>query len=350
MNIMEILGTILTNNKLLGAIFSTIFIILLGYFLRKKNIVDDKAGKTLSTILLSVALPALAFNSFMTNITPETFTTGLNVFIFGFVAYVLLIIISKLLYIRQKGDRKDTLEILTVFGSTTFFGIPIINAVLGKTGTLYANLFNIAYRVFLYSYGLITMSGVKFETKNLKQILLNPIIIATFLGLVIWLTQPYLPQVTVMVDGEAASFAFLRIDQTLPWVFQGFSYLGSLSSPLAWLAIGMTLASISISEAVKEKLVWVYGVMKLLVVPCIFLLIMFALNATFLPLGYEAITAIMIMLATPPATVAVAYAINFDKEAIFASNASLLTTVLAVFAIIGWIIVMTVLNTAGILV
>ena len=45
------------------------------------------------------------------------------------------------------------------------------------------------------------------------------------------------------------------------------------------------------------------------------------------------------MLATPPATVAVAYAIKYDKEAALASNASLLGTVLAVFAIVFWIVV-----------
>ena len=45
------------------------------------------------------------------------------------------------------------------------------------------------------------------------------------------------------------------------------------------------------------------------------------------------------MLATPPATVAVAYAIKYDREAILASNASLLATVLSVAAVVFWIVV-----------
>ena len=45
------------------------------------------------------------------------------------------------------------------------------------------------------------------------------------------------------------------------------------------------------------------------------------------------------MLATPPATVAVAYAIKFDREAVLASNVSLLATVLSILAIIFWIVV-----------
>ncbi|UPU38714.1 hypothetical protein MX850_08850 [Erysipelothrix sp. Poltava] len=88
---------------------------------------------------------------------------------------------------------------------------------LGNEGALYANLFNVAYRVFLYSYGYILFSGLKFEKKNLKQIILNPIIIATFLGFLIWMFQASLPQVTVGAGETAKTVAFLRLDVTLPW-------------------------------------------------------------------------------------------------------------------------------------
>ncbi|MDK4679311.1 hypothetical protein QDY66_11310 [Kingella negevensis] len=269
----------------------------------------------------------------MTKIDDQIFKNGLSVFVFGFIAYLLLIALSFVLSPQHKGDKKDTLRMLTIFGSTTFFGLPIINAIL-PAGTLYANLFNIAYRVFLYSYALIVMSGAKFEKKHLKTIFLNPIVIATFAGFILWMLQPYMPKVEVavaakVVKGElvpatTAQVAFYRIDQTLPWVFKGFKYLGDLSSPLAWLAIGMTLASISIKEAVKEKAVWIYAVMKLVVVPPIFLVIMYLFNAMFggmgFSLNYAAVFAVTIMLATPPATVAVAYAINYDKESVFADD------------------------------
>ena len=39
-----------------------------------------------------------------------------------------------------------------------------------------------------------------------------------------------------------------------------------------------------------------------------------------------------------PVTVAVAYAIKYDREAILASNASLLATVLSVAAVVFWIV------------
>ena len=352
MNLSELLKIVLTEN-FLSAIFSTIFIIAIGYYLRKKNLVNETASKALSSILLSAALPALAFNAFMTDIKPETFTSGINVLIFGFIAYVLLIVLAKILYLNKKEDLKDTLVILTAFGSTTFFGIPIINGLFGNDGTLYAN---IAYRVFLYSYALIVMSGSKFDKKNLKQIFANPIIIATFIGLILWVFQANMPQVEVLVkatkpgtEDAIKSFSIFRIDKTLPWVFKGLKYLGDLSSPLAWLAIGITLASISLKEALSEKLTLVYAFFKLLLIPAIFLVLLILLNKFGITFQYEAIASIIIMLATPPATVAVAYAIKFEKESILASNISLVNTVLAVFGIILWIIILNITHGMGII-
>ncbi len=320
--------SVILSTKFLSAIFSTIFIILLGYYLRRKNLVNEHGAKVLSSILLSAALPALAFTAFMQDIKKETYTTGINVLIFGFVAYILLILLGYLFYINYHGDTKKTMIVLTAFGSTTFFGIPIINGLLGNTGTLYANIFNIAYRVFLYSFGLIMMSGIKFEKKNLKQIFLNPIIIATFLGLIVWIFQKEIP--------------FARIDKTAKPIFSALKYLGGLSSPLAWLAIGMTLANISLKDALKETKTLVYGAIKLIIIPALFLILLIILNFVGITFQYDAIVAIIIMLATPPATVAVAYAIKFEKEAILASDISLVNTVLSVFAIIIWIIVLAI--------
>ncbi len=342
--------SVILSVKFLSSIFSTVFIILVGYYARKKNIVNESGAKILSSLLLSVTLPFLAFNAFMVNITKETYTTGINVLIFGFAAYILLIVLGYVFYIGYKGNLKDVMVVLTAFGSTTFFGIPIINGLLGNTGTIYANIFNIAYRVFLYSFALIVMSGLKFEKKNLKQIFLNPIIIATFLGLLIWVFQKSLPQFTVTEGDKTVSYAVLRLDKSVPWVFRGFKYLGDLSSPLAWLAIGMTLASISIKDALKEKKTLIYSAVKLIIIPAFFLLLMLALGK-FAGIGfqYEAVVSIIIMLATPPATVAVAYAIKFEKEAVLASNISLVSTLLSVFAIIVWIIVLMVLHASAVI-
>jgi len=345
MNFSEILTGILKNNSIVGAISSSVLIILFGFYLRRKGVFKDGTAKILTDVILSASLPALAFNAFMQDINKTSLMQGINLLIWGFAIYIILIFITKLIYIKYNGDKKVVLEILTTFGSTTFFGIPIISAVYGATGVMYASIFNIAYRVFLYSYAYIKMSGIKADKNNIKQMFLNSIVLATFLGMFIWVFQDSLPQITI---GEK-SYAFLRIDKTAFWLFKPMTYLAALSSPLAWLAIGAKLADISLVEAISSRDSWIYSFIKVLVVPFINLIALYILTVTnILPISFVGLASVIIMMATPTATVAAAYAIKFDKESVLTSNCSLLSTIFSVICMPLWIVVLEIIKTLNI--
>lgn len=345
MNFSEILTGILKNNSIVGAISSSVLIILFGFYLRRKGVFKDGTAKILTDVILSASLPALAFNAFMQDINKTSLMQGINLLIWGFAIYIILIFITKLIYIKYNGDKKVVLEILTTFGSTTFFGIPIISAVYGATGVMYASIFNIAYRVFLYSYAYIKMSGIKADKNNIKQMFLNSIVLATFLGMFIWVFQDSLPQITI---GEK-SYAFLRIDKTAFWLFKPMTYLAALSSPLAWLAIGAKLADISLVEAISSRDSWIYSFIKVLVVPFINLIALYILTVTnILPISFVGLASVIIMMATPTATVAAAYAIKFDKESVLTSNCSLLSTIFSVICMPLWIVILEIIKSLNI--
>ncbi|MGX4644632.1 AEC family transporter [Holzapfeliella sp. JNUCC 80] len=337
------LSETLTNMNVISAVSSTIFIIMLGFFLRRKNILTDQVGKTLSKVVLTVALPALAFNSFMQNIDGKTLSQGMNVLIWGIVIYILLILASPLLYKKLPKDKEEVLAVLTTFGSTTFFGIPIVGAVWGAKGVMYSSIFNIGYRIFLYSYAYIKLSGLKLEIKNIKQMFLNPVVIATFLGLFLWLAQDLVPHVSVLQSStkQTVDVAFYRIDLTAPWIYKPLTYLANLASPLAWLAIGITLGSIPFKKAASDKLSWYYSFNKVVLVPLFNLALLALLTLThILPVDNVALATVIVMMATPTATVAAAYAIGFDRDALLTSNASLISTFSAVIAIPIWIVIL----------
>lgn len=341
----EVLAGILKNNNILGAISSSVLIIMFGFYLRRKNIFKDNTAKILTDVILSASLPALAFNAFMQDINKTSLMQGINLLIWGFAIYIILIFATKILYIKYAGDKKAVLEILTTFGSTTFFGTPIIAAVYGATGVMYASIFNIAYRVFLYSYAYIKMSGTKVNKENVKEMFLNPIVLATFLGMFIWMFQNSFPQVMI---GDK-SYAFLRIDKTAFWLFKPMTYLAALCSPLAWLAIGAKLADISLSQAISSKDSWIYSFFKVLVVPFINLVFLYILTVTnILPISFVGLASVIIMMATPTATVAAAYAIKFDKEAVLTSNCSLLSTIFSVICMPLWIVILEMIKNLNI--
>ena len=349
---LEIIKSTLSDNAILGAIFSSVSIILLGFYLRKRNMINSTASKMLTKVVLTVSLPALAFTSFMKDINGEQLKQGMSMLVWGFAIYLILIPLTKIMFAKVKGDKQDVYRVLTIFGSTTFFGTPIVTAVYGAVGTMYSNIFNIAYRVFLYSYAFIKMSGTKMDKenfkKNMKEIFLNPIILATFFGLFIWLCQDMLPQVNVTVNGEVKQYAFLLLDQTLPWFYKALDYLKALASPLAWISIGATLAEVPFKDAISQKDAWGYSFIKVLFIPVINLVLLVLVNQFgILPVSFEGMATTVIMMAAPTATVAAAYAINYDREALFTSNCSLLSTVVAVIAMPIWIVVLELIKTLG---
>ncbi len=346
MEILELLRKTLSNSAMIGAIFSTISIIGLGYYFRKTGIFNNQVGKILSTVVLTAALPALAFTSFMQDNDPQKMADGMTLLTFGFVIYIALIFVSKIFYFKYVGDEKTALRNLSIFGSTTFFSTPIISSIFGPVGVMLSSIFNISYRVFLYSYGYIQMSGLKMTSKNIKEMFLNPIIIATFLGLFIWAFQSALPQVNVVAaNGDINQYAFLRIDKTAPWLQQAMKYLAGLASPLAWLSIGATLGQIKLKQAAENKTTWYYAFIKVVLIPAVILTTLLILHTTgLMSLSYEVVAVVVLMMMAPAATVVTTYAISFDRQALLASNSSLISTIVAVIFIPIWIIVLEIIQ------
>ncbi|WP_429971535.1 AEC family transporter [Fructilactobacillus sp. Tb1] len=348
----------LTNYSIISAITSTIFIILLGFYLRKRNIFTEKFGKNLSKVTLVVALPAMNFNAFMTSIDKKVISESLSVLILGFVILIVLMFIGPLLYPKVNHNEREVLGIMTTFGSTSFFGIPIVGAVFGPKGIMYSSIFTIGYHVLIYSYAYIKMSGLKMEIDNLKKIFVNPIVISTILGLFLWLVQPYAPQVTVptfikgVIQPTAGlhAVAFFRIDQTALWLWTPFNYLAQLASPLAWLSIGCTLGSLSFKQATSSPIAWYYGFNKVILVPLATLLVITLLSVTgIMPMSFTAIATITILMATPTAAVISAYSISFNRYALLTSSSSLISTIMAVIMMPIWIAVLQMFNSIGLI-
>lgn len=397
------LATALTSEKLWVNIAQTVIFILLGFFFTKKKLLPDKTGKILTKFVMSVCLPCLAFCSFMSDFTVSGGIDALVNFILGFVFYIGFIFLAKLIFIWVKDRKKRTvLSVLFAFGSTTFFGYPLVVAIYGGTAGNNFNIMNVAYRVFLYSYAYLAVANLEDETSPeadasslghedkpvvdksvksiLKKVFLNPIVIATFAGLLLWVLQaiPGTAIVNKNVFGAYpstspdAKVAFWRFDATLPWFYQAANKLGGLSSTIILFAIGCTLGGTNIKDAATDKYAWIWTAIKVVVAPAIVLGVLLAMQSIANATGFltnatgalkdgapeyaknvsqlvsvNILSSVVITWMVPPATVAVGYCINFDKEKEMASHISLIGTFGSVIGIVIWVIVLTVLTSSG---
>lgn len=352
----------LSSMDLWVSICKSIFIILLGFILTKKKYLPEQTGKILTRFVMLVALPCLAFSSFMTSITKESFSSALFSFVYGFIIYVLFIFLSKVIFMWVKDkDRRKVMEILFVFGSTTFFGQPLIEASFPSAYND-SSMFNIAYRVFLYSYGYYaicsSVTSGESEKKGfhldkvktiLKKIFVNPIIIATFLGFILWSLQLVGDSTNAsnwwVVSVNGSSGAFWNISISAPWLYQTIKLLGSLASPLVYFAIGCTLGKVSIKEGASDKMVWIFSFTKLIVGPTINFIVLLLINLIpGINVTFSTFAATTIMWAVPPATVAVTYCINENKEPAFASSCSLVSTFVAIIFIPVYMVLLTIIE------
>lgn len=349
MNLGKILENILSNNNIIGTISSVLIVILIGFIFTKKKILSEVTAENLSKIILFLAIPVLSYNAFMQDMDSEKLNQSMSLLIWSIVIHLALIFISSVIFKKYGKSEKDVLRMITIFGSTTVFGIPVIQAVYGDLGAMYASVFNLPYRALLYTYGYITISEVKLKKENIGKIISNPVIVATFLGMGVWIFQKYLPQISINENGIVRNYGILRIDKTAYWLFKPMQYLAALNAPLSWLSIGITLAGVPLDETLKSKISWRYSVLKVSIIPIVLISIFVGLKFI---VGYEisyiAVATIIIMMATPAATVIATYAINFRKEPLLVSSCSLASSILAVLMIPGFIVLIEILKVMGI--
>ena len=349
MNLGKILEDILNNNNIIGTISSVLIIILIGFIFTKKKILSEVTAENLSKIILFLAIPALSYNAFMQDMDSEKLNQSMSLLIWSIIIHLALIFISSIIFKKYGKSKKDVLRMITIFGSTTVFGIPVIQAVYGDLGAMYASVFNLPYRALLYTYGYITISEVKLKKENIGKIISNPVIVATFLGIGVWIFQKYLPQISINENGIVRNYGILRIDKTAYWLFKPMQYLAALNAPLSWLSIGITLAGVPLDETLKSKISWKYSILKVSIIPMVLISLFVGLK---LIVGYEisyiAVATIVIMMATPAATVIATYAINFRKEPLLVSSCSLASSILAVLMIPAFIVLIEILKVMGI--
>ena len=349
MNLGKILENILSNNNIIGTISSVLIIILIGFIFTKKKILSEITAENLSKIILFLAIPALSYNAFMQDMDSEKLNQSMSLLIWSIIIHLALIFISSIIFKKYGKSEKDVLRMITIFGSTTVFGIPVIQAVYGDLGAMYASVFNLPYRALLYTYGYITISEVKLKKENIGKIISNPVIVATFLGMGVWIFQKYLPQISINENGIIRNYGILRIDKTAYWLFKPMQYLAALNAPLSWLSIGITLAGVPLDETLKSKISWKYSILKVSIIPMILISIFVGLKfIAGYEISYIAVATIIIMMATPAATVIATYAINFRKEPLLVSSCSLASSILAVLMIPAFIVLIEILKVMGI--
>ena len=287
---------------IVNGVISLFLIILVGVYAAKKRIITKEINKGLTNILLKITLPCLVVSSFIFDLSDELKDNIIRCFIYSPLVLIISIVISYILLIPIKGEKKIIIQFANVFSKCGFIGFPIVFSIYGNEGVIYASIFNLFFTAFLWTYGVILFNG-KMKREDIKKVLLNPAIVAVFIGLIIMIFGFDIPSV---------------LSSTLDLV-------GNMTSPLSMIIVGVILGNAKIISYLKDKTIYYSAFLKLIIMPCILILISKLLKDTSL-----VIKTLIIVTAMPAAAMTSILAESFDKESEYSAVIVFITTLFSV--------------------
>lgn len=284
-------------------------IICMGYLLYKVKIFNGHVNQKLTKLLLNVSMPAMILSSVLEQTERPPINEVTTVFVAALAMYIILPFISILLVkiMRIPKEQQGLYMFMHTFSNVGFMGFPIISALYGETAVFYTAIINVMFNLSVFTYGVIMVNYAGGEKASLNaQKLLSPGIIGAALALVIYAANIHLP-----VPVESAV-------QTL----------GSVTTPLAMLMIGSTLAAMDIKEIFNDARVYVFSVIKQIVIP----IALFYVARVFI--SDEFILGIVfIMLLMPVANTGLLFATEYNRDEGLAAKTVFITTLMSLFTI-----------------
>ena len=293
----------------MAQIMSLFLIMIAGYIMNKKGVIDDAANVRYTRLILNISLPAQIIKAFVENQGIVSNGTVLMVFAISIVAYVIYAMIGVLFLgvARVPKEQRGTYMFMMMFGNVGYMGFPVIQAIFGNEAMIYAVIFNVVFNVLVYSIGIAFINsngnGVKFELKKV----LNVPFISALLSIVLYFGRIRIPDV----------------------VMSSLGTMGNMTTPVAMLILGSTIANMPIKELFDEWRIYVFTVFKLVVIPAIVIGLI-----RFVPINSELIIgSIIVLSATPVATNTTMLAIEYDGDIKLSSKGIFFTTILCMITI-----------------
>ena len=153
-------------------IMSLFFIMIVGYIMYKRGIIDDVANVRFTRLIMNISLPAQFIKAFLENQGIVTNQEVLMVFGISIAAHMIYAVIGFVFVFVTRVPKKQigTYLFMMTFGNVGFMGFPVIQAILGDEAMIYAVIYNVIFNVLVYSIGIALISsadgGAKFELKK----------------------------------------------------------------------------------------------------------------------------------------------------------------------------------------
>ena len=265
----------------------------------KTGVLKLKHKQPLSNLLVNIVVPAMIVNSYQMEFSLEILRNLLAAF--GTV-------LTLALPARRKNSRTAIFRFASIFSNAAYMGFPLISALFGSEGLLYASAYVTVFNVLLWTLGYSMVSGSSDPKAVVKSLAHTPAIYAVLVGLAIYLLQIPIPALLA----------------------QPISLLGAMNTPLSMLITGMLIAAGDLKSIVCSRPIWKLAAVRMLVIPAL-CLGAFALLGLF-RFGMAA-QVVLLLECCPAAAITSVFAVQFGHDEQFAAGCVVLTTLLSILTL-----------------
>ena len=267
-------------------------LIAVGALLTKLGIITEQGSRSMTDVVLYAVTPCVIINAFQREYRPEMLSGLLIALLAAFLSLLFSVLLAELIYRKTEISRAVVLKFALVFSNCGFMALPLQQAILGDDGILgedgvfYGAAYVAMFNIFMWTYGLLTMSR-KTEWRSALKAICNPGIIGTAIGILLFSFSVELPTV----------------------LLSPIKMLAALNTPVPMLVIGYHLMRSDLKRVLTDKGAYFAMAMRLIVIPLIVMGVMVVLRA-----DPTITTATVIAVSSPVAAFTTMMAAKYGRD------------------------------------
>lgn len=187
----------------------------------KTGVLKPEGRQTLSNLLVYLVVPAMIVHSYMMDFSEEILHNLLAAFGLSVLAILIGTVLTLALTARQKDRRAPIFRFASVFSNAAYMGFPLISALFGSEGLLYASAYVTVFNILLWTMGYGMVSGSSSPKEVARSLLRTPVLYAMVVGLAVYLLQIPVPAL----------------------IAQPLELLSNMNTPLSMLITGILIAT-----------------------------------------------------------------------------------------------------------
>lgn len=281
------------------------FIMIVGFYARKKKIINAEINKGLTELLLNITLPAMIITSFNLEFSGDMLKKSGEVLLWTLGLFILYYIIGMIFFGRYPKAISSVLIFSAMFSNCGFMGFPVIESIFGKEGVFYASIYHMPFSILLWTVGVSLFSKEK-DKSAMKKAFLNPGSVSIYIGLILFLFSIKLP---------------IPLGKTL-------DMLGDVTTPLSMIVVGAILGEMNIKEVFSSFPAYYSSIIRLILIPFVVMGVLKLAGVSGITLG------VLVMLSAMPVAANTAIiSSKYGADSVFASKCIFISTVLSTLTI-----------------